>query len=370
MKFLQQTKQWACLGILAITLYSCSRDNDGFTGPEQPELSKPYDNGFFIIGEGSYGKSAGTVNFYAYGADTVATRVYEKENPGKITSNAAMTSTLQFAGIINGKLYLLSKINGPIVKVDAGTLKEEARYTQEASNWRSIVHVSGNTGLVSANDGVYYIDLTTLQVQSKLQTVSAVNSGDMIKTDNYIFVLQSNGVKIINVSSNNSFVKSFTNINRGLTTTPNGKVWGAVGTRLVAIDSKLDTAGVTIPVAVSSWGLDAPTILTASTKENAVFYHSGTKIYKYIDGNPGSLDQPFITINESPFMVYGAIRYDKNKDYLIVNGIKGYGNASTINYLLIYNASNGSLVKKIVYGGDETNLDFQKIYFPTLSVFH
>ncbi len=353
--------------ILTTGLYACKKDsvNDIQIDP----VAGKYDNGFFVIGEGSYGQSAGAVSFYRYGDDTLSIRAYEKENPGKILSNAAKTSTLQFASIINGSIYLMSKINGPIVKINEQTLKEEARYVQEASNWRSIIQVDGSRGLVSANDGVYQIDLNTLAVQNKLTTVGAVNTGDMWKKGDYVYLLQSNGAKIVS-GSNYSLVKSFSNINRGFAQTPNGKIWASTGSRLIAIDNNLDTAGVGLAVALGSFGLDAPTRITASTKENAVFYHSGKAIYKYIDGDKTSLAQPFINITEDPFMVYGAIRYDRNKDYIVVNGIQGYGAASTVNYLLIYNASTGALVKKIKYGGDGVTTDFTKIYFPDLAIFH
>lgn len=143
--------------ILTTGLYACKKDSVNDIQIDPP--AGKYDNGFFVIGEGSYGQSAGAVSFYHYGDDTLSIRAYEKENPGKILSNAAKTSTLQFASIINGSIYLMSKINGPIVKINEQTLKEEARYVQEASNWRSIIQVDGSRGLVSANDGVYQIDL-------------------------------------------------------------------------------------------------------------------------------------------------------------------------------------------------------------------
>ncbi|KEQ28205.1 hypothetical protein N180_00790 [Pedobacter antarcticus 4BY] len=353
--------------IVTTSLYSCKKDN--VDSPEIDPSGAKYDNGFFVIGEGSYARNAGAINFYRYGDDTLSIRAYEKENPGKILANNSQSSTLQFASVINNSIYLISKMNGPIVKVSASTLKEEARYVQETSNWRSIIQVDGNRGLLSAGDGVYQIDLNNLAIQNKLINVSAVNTGDMLKNGDYVYVLQSNGAKILS-ASNYSFVKSFSNLSRGFAETPNGKVWASTGSRLIAIDSKLDTVGVAIPVSLGSSGLDAPTRITASTKENAVFYHSGKSIYKYIDGNASTLAKPFITITEDPFMVYGAIRYDRNKDYIVVNGIQGYGAASTVNYLLIYNASTGALVKKIKYGGDGVTVDFSKIFFPDLTVFH
>ncbi|WP_114790234.1 DUF5074 domain-containing protein [Niabella yanshanensis] len=371
MMTLLQNKYLYHLSLIAVTAFlltACSKNDDLLIGGPDPVETAPYANGFFIITEGSYGQTAGTVHFYNYDADTVTTRVYEKENPGKLTSNAAKTSTLQFATVYSGKLFLMSKINGPLIRLDAATLKEEVRFNQETSNWRSLVGIKGAEGLVSANDGVYVINLNTLMPQYKLTSVSAVNSGDMLVSDNYVFLLQSNGAKIIS-GSNYSFVKGFSNINRGFAKTPNGKVWAATGSRLIAIDKNLDTAGIALPVTIGSFGLDAPTRLTASTKENAVFYHSGANIYKYVDGNAASLSQPFITIDIAPFMVYGSIRYDRNKDYIVVNGIQGYGGSSGVNYLLIYNASTGTLVKNIKYGNDGSVVDFNHIYFPGLAVF-
>lgn len=366
MKYFKHQQFFLATLVLTALLYSCKKDNNA---PTDATVALKYDNGFYIIGEGSYGQNAGAVNFYRYGDDTVSIRAYERENPGKILSNAAKTSTLQFASVINNSIYLMCKVNGPIVKINKQTLKEEARFNQETSNWRSIVQIDANRGLVSAADGVYQIDLSTLTVGSKLTSVGALNTGDMWKKDGYVYLLQSNGAKIV-TADNYSLVKSFSNISRGFAQTPNGKVWASTGTRLIGIDANLDTAGVALPVSIGSFGLDAPTRITASTKENAVFYHSGTAIYKYIDGTPSSLTQPFINITESPFMIYGAIRYDKNKDYIVVNGIQGYGAASTVNYLLIYNASTGALVKKIKYGGDGVTVDFTKIFFPDLTVFN
>lgn len=353
--------------ILATSFTACKKDQ--VSEPDLPAVTGKYAAGFFVIGEGSYGQSSGSINFYAYGADTLAIRAYEKENPGLLLSNSNKSSSLQFASIINGSIYLMCKGNGPIVKVNAYTLKEEGRYEAEGSNWRSILQVEENRGLISANDGVYQIDLSTITIGEKLNTLSASNSGEMLKKDQNIFVLQNNGAKVIS-STDFRLIKSFSNINRGFAITPNGKVWAATSSRLIAIDNKLDTTGVALTASIGTSGLDAPTRITASTQENAIFYHAGKAIYKYIDGNPASVKQPFITITESPFMLYGAIRYDKNKDYLVVNGIQGYGAASTINYLLIYNASSGALVKRIKYGGDGITVDFSKIFFNDLAVFH
>lgn len=352
---------------ISIIFFSCTKQ-DAFYKPRQnPQPVKgAYTDGIFIIGEGSYGRNSGTINFYHYGADTISTRVYEKANPGSILSNAAMSSTLQFATLYRDKLYLLSKINGPIVKVDAATLKEEARYVQETSNWRSLLPLSSTSGLVSAADGVYMIDLRTLAVQYKLPSLSAKTSGEMLKSNDNIFVLHDNGTKVLS-AGNYSLLKNYAGITRGFVQTPNGKVWGSTGSRLIAFDKNADTAGVALTVPVGS-GIDYPTKLTASTKENAIFYNSGKNIYKYIDGQPASALQPFITVDIEPFMPYGVIRYDSKKDYIIVTGIAGYGAAAGKNFFLLYNATTGAMVKKIQYGNDGSVVNFNDIYFPSLTV--
>lgn len=358
----------------AASIYSCKKDaelidNQYQEGSEKVD-DKPYSNGFFVITEGSLARTSGTINFYHYGDDTVRTYAYEKENPGKMTSNASKSSTLQFASMIDGKIYLLSKMNGPIVKLDANTLKEEARNASAGLNWRSILQINGDAGLVSASDGVYHIDLSDLTVGGKVSGFGTSNSGDMIKRGNQLFVLQSTGTKVVS-AVNYAVLKSNAGVKYGFAQTPNGKIWGSTGARLIAFDENLDTAGIKLPANVGSFGLDAPTRITASTKENAVFYHSGKKIYKYIDGDLKSLEQPFITIDIAPFMVYGVVRYDRNKDYLVVNGIQGYGVESEVNYCLIYNASTGELVKQIKYGEDGVGTpNFNHIYFPDLTIFN
>lgn len=331
------------------------------------EQDKGYTNGIFIITEGAYGRTSGTVNFYKYGEDTIRTKVYEQQNPNMMLSNSAKTSTLEFATLSEGKLYLISKVNGPIVKLNAITLEEEGRYVQESSDWRYLLPLSSNYGLISAKDGVYLINLQTLSVQNRILSLSATKSGEMILAGNYIFVLHDAGTKVLS-ARNFSLVKKFDGINQGFTRTPDGKVWASTGSRLISFDKNLDTVGVALTKNISSWGYDYPTKMTASTKENVVFYANGKSIYRYVVGNEESLTQPFITVDVDPFIQYAAPRYDKEKNYIIVNGISGYGALATKNYFLLYDATTGSLVKKIVYGGNGVDTDFNHIYFPALSV--
>ncbi len=56
--------------LLTTGLYSCKKDNAD--DPEIDPAAAKYENGFFVIGEGSYGQNAGTINFYGYGDDTLS----------------------------------------------------------------------------------------------------------------------------------------------------------------------------------------------------------------------------------------------------------------------------------------------------------
>ena len=60
---------------VTVLLFSCSKNDDFEIGGLDPVEAAPYAHGFFVITEGSYGQTSGTGQYYAYGADTIATRV-------------------------------------------------------------------------------------------------------------------------------------------------------------------------------------------------------------------------------------------------------------------------------------------------------
>ena len=333
-------------------------------------LTGAYANGFYLINEGWYGHGTGEVNFYSYATSSLQDSVFGVANPTKNLNPA--TSTLQFGRIFNGKLYLVSKVGGPLVVTDEGTLVESARIAASPTNdWRAFVGVDATHALVSSQTGIYPLSLPGLSVGTKLSGASISGQvGDMIKSGNYIFTLSaSSGVVILNASTN-VIAGTIPGMVVGFAKTSDGSVWCAGGTSLVKIDSStLATTTVTLPfTANSSWAAWHPGSIAASTAQNAVFivnngtWQGGTTIYKYVVGSPSSLLAPFITIATGKETYGAGVGYDASSNRLVVTTVQSGGTTNySVNDLVIYNAATGALISDLSYSG---------YWFPSLVVFH
>lgn len=312
-----------------------------------------YENGFFIANEGWFGTEPSSVNFYRYGADTIIQNIYKKENPA--ANIGAGGSNLQFAAIHNGKMYLVNKVGGSMVAVDAHTFKETGRTA--TGNWLAFTPLDNTKGLLSSTTGIYPVDLTNLTVGTAIPGITG-SMGDILKAGNYVFAIRTAGAVILNISDY-SIAKTINNVRMGFAQTPDGSVWCASSTGYVfkinpqtaAYDSTL--VSYSIP-ANSPW---QSTGMTASTAENAVFIRSGKNIYKH----PQSTSTPFYSI-ASDRQFYGkGIGYDPKSKQLIAMTIKGFGTNAAFNDLLFIDPVSAALNKKISY---------EHIYFPAMAVFH
>ena len=372
----------SCLILLAATAAtSCTKNLDRPFGTESLTtqtttkvqstlLTGPYSNGFYLINEGWYGHGTGEVNFFGYTSGSLQDSVFGVANPGKNLNPA--TSTLQFGTIFNSKLYLVSKVGGPLVVTDESTLVESARIAASPSNdWRAFVGLDATHALVSSETGVYPLTLPSLTVGTKLSgSPISGQVGDMILAGSNVYLLsETAGVVIINASTK-AIVKTIPAMVVGFTKTTDGAVWCAGGTSLVRIDpTTLATTTVTLPfTANSSWAAWHPGSITASTTQNAVFlvnngtWTGGTTIYKYVVGNPSSLSSPFITIASGKETYGSGVGYDHNNDHLVVTTVQSGGlNNYSVNDLVIYNATTGAQISDLAYSG---------FWFPSIAVFH
>lgn len=327
-----------------------------------------YENGFFIANEGWYGHGTGSVSFYRYDTQLKEDSITTKENPGKDLNPA--TSTVEYATIFNDKFYLLTKAHGPLVVMDAYSMKESGRVAAAStSDWRAFVGLDSGHALISSQTGVYPLDLNTLAVGTKLSTVSG-QIGDMIKAGNYIFVLSSSqGVVILN-ASDYSVAKTIGGMLVAFAQTPDGSVWAAGGTSLIKINpATLTVTTITVPFTVyGAWAAWHPGSITASTKDNIIFlaqnstFSGGKAVYKYVDGSPASLQSPFITIIAGKELYGCGIGYNAALNQLVINTVQsGFGANFAVNDLDFYDATSGTLVKDIPFSG---------YYFPAVNVFH
>ena len=324
-----------------------------------------YENGFFMINEGWFGHGTGTVGFYRYDTKAIEDSVFVKVNPDKDLKPES--STLEFGTIFNKKLFLVSKVGGPVVVADAYSLKEEKRIPAKGGNdWRAVVGIDENQALLTSGKGIFKLNLNTMELNGQIEGVTG-QVGDIVKANGYIFALSaSKGVIIINASTL-AVEKTIPGMVLGFAVTDDKKVWAAGGTKLINIDSNtLDVTEIALGFqAYGSWGAWHPGSITAA--KNDVFiarntsWTGGKEVYKYT-GTPASLTAPFITLTQSN-IVYGAgIGYDRKKNSLVVNTVnEGYGTNFEINNLYLFNADSGVKTQTISFSG---------YYFPAVSVFH
>jgi hypothetical protein len=337
-----------------------------------------YENGFFITNEGWYGTGAGILNFFRYDTQQLEDSVFNKVNPGK--DLGPIYSTLEFGTIYNNKLYLLAKYGGPLVAVDAFSLKETGRIASDPGNdFRALLPLDTTRALVSTGFGVFPLNLQTMTLGAAIPAISG-EADDMVKAGNYIFVLDGNGLDVLN-ASDYSIAKNFSNISVGFAVTTDGTVWAAgsvidpntgiaLDSNLVKINpSTLDTTNIHLPFDVNgTFGLWHPGSIVASTKENAVFlaynipYEDGTTIYKYVAGNPASLAVPYITLPLDHELYGAGIGYDASRNQLVTTVVQsGFGNNSAFNDLDFYDGTARTGLRDIPYKG---------YFFPSQIIFH
>ncbi|MEA9413377.1 DUF5074 domain-containing protein [Flavobacterium sp. PL02] len=324
-----------------------------------------YENGFFMINEGWFGHGTGTVGFYRYDTRVIEDSVFVKVNPDKDLKPAS--STLEFGTIINKKLFLVSKVGGPVVVADAYSLKEEKRVPAKGGNdWRAVVGIDENQALLTSGKGIFKLNLNTMEVNGQIEGVTG-QVGDVVKANGYIFALSaSKGVIVINASTL-AVEKTIPGIVLGFAVTDDKKVWAAGGKNLISIDSNtLEVKEIALGFqAYGSWGAWHPGSITAA--KNDVFiakngsFSGGKEIYKYT-GTPESLTAPFITLTNSNILYGAGIGYDRKKNTLVVNTLNsGFGVNFSINNLYIFNADSGEKTASVNFSG---------YYFPAVSVFH
>lgn len=351
-------------GLLIIAFASCKKDAAII---DDVKSSGKYDNGFFIVNEGWFGHGTGEVNFYDYSSGKLTDSLFKRENPDKNLN--PITSTLQFGALYNGKIYLVSKVNGPMVAVDATTFKETGRIEAKGGNdWRAFIGLDANTGLLSSSSGVYVLNLNNMTANTKL-AASAGQVGDMLKAGNYIYThSQTDGAVIYN-ATDFSLVKKIKGIRLGFSQTPNGRVWYASDKFLYSADpATLSTDSVALTfTGNASWGAWHSSSMVASTKENAVYilktgsFGGGSDIYKYISGNTASLDKAFASLPANQIFYGKGVGFDAKLNQVVITSVQtGFGQNYAINHLYFFDAQSGELKKTVDYSG---------FHFPALLIF-
>lgn len=146
-----------------------------------------YTKGVFIVNEDWYGHQNSTVN-YLLPDDPDGNwwhyRVIQTENPG-----VELGCTNQYGAIWNGRFYLIAKqakdpgasvTGGRISIADAATMKmiKQLELIDPSGNQcdgRAFVGVSDTKGYVSSSNGVWVLDLTTLDITGQVEGTANPN---------------------------------------------------------------------------------------------------------------------------------------------------------------------------------------------------
>lgn len=368
------------ISILSVLFTGCTKDavepTDPMVDPVE-ELGK-YENGFFLIHEGWFGHGTGSVSYYDYTTGKITDSVFQKENPGK--NFEPTSSTVQYGAIFNKNLYIVSKVNGPVVVADAKTLKEVGRIpAKKGNNWRAFTGIDENKGLLSSSQGVYIVNLKDMSVNLKLAGLSG-QAGDMLKTNKHVFVhTQKEGSIVYNVEDL-SIAHEIKDVSLGFVETPNKKVWFTTKNFLVNINTETFKAdSIVLPFTpASTWSTWFSSPIIASTSENAIFlikapgFGGGKELYKYVDGDITSLEKPFIITAPMQSFYKKNLGFDKKQNQIVTTTIQdGYGANYAINNLNFYDAITGELKKTIPFN-KKTDSEGNDVsyYFTAMPVFH
>lgn len=366
--------------LFAIFFAGCKKDNVELipeTEAPKQEIGK-YENGFFLIHEGWFGHGTGSVSFYDYSTGEIADSVFQKENPGKDFNPT--NSTVQYATIFEENLYIVSKVNGPVVVANAKTLKEVGRIPAKAGNdWRAFLGIDENTGLLSSSDGIHLVNLKSMTPYARLSGISG-QTGDMLKTDKYIFALSQKDGAVIYNRADYSVAKQIKGVTIGFAQTPNKKIWYTANKYLISLDPEsLKADSVQLPfTSNTTWFTWYSSPIIASTKENDIYiqkapaFGGGKEIYKYVEGDISSLSKPFITTPEKQSFYKKNIGYDGRLNQIVTTTVQdGYGANYAVNKLYFYDAKTGELIKQMPFNKkvDSEGNDVS-YYFTAMPVFH
>lgn len=127
---------------LSLSFFSaCNKTTDPVT-PQPASIGK----GVFVLSEGLFGNANASLTFYNTDVDTVANNLFYKAN------NAPIGDVGQNLALADGKLYLVVNNSNYIYKVDANTLKYEAK-VEEFYSPREMCVVAPNKAYVSDLQG-------------------------------------------------------------------------------------------------------------------------------------------------------------------------------------------------------------------------
>lgn len=348
--------------LLFIGFVSCSDDdidNNGTIIDDETvviEDSKPSavipSQGFYIVNEDWFGHDDGSVNYFKNDGSIIY-RAYRAANNGD-----KFGVTTQYGAAYGDNLYFVSKQGNRLVVADNKTMKKKAVITDLKGDGRSFLGVNSEKAYIGTSSGVMIFDIQKLETTELLKGISG-QVGNMVLSGTRAFVLvQGKGVYVIDTTKDNqeNLIAGAFNC---MTQSKDGNVWIGAGAKLIKVDpftletSEIALQGTTIS---GSWGAWNAGSLCASTKENVLYWASGSNVAKY-SIETGSLDTKLYTLGRDEENIQlafyaSALRVDPISDKLVlIVKRSGWGANGSFNWVHIVN-KDGSLEKSIEVLGD------------------
>lgn len=161
---------------IGVSLISCEPDK---------KTTGAYENGAFIVNEGSFGNSNGSVSYYSNSTDSVYNNIFQT------TNNRGLGDVVQSLRVYNGNAYIVVNNSNKIEIADRYSFEEKGVISELPSPRYMAFH--GNKAYVSCwgDNSVKVIDLNTQSVTSSI--ASSVGPEKMIVHNNKLYVANTGG---------------------------------------------------------------------------------------------------------------------------------------------------------------------------------
>ena len=336
-----------------------------------------YKGGFFVINEGSYGRTTGSVDYFADGSARTP-HVYQTANPGKELGN-----TTEYGVKWGADYYFVSKQVRTLVKVSAADFKDAGQYTPAVAgseaDGRSFAGIDDNYGVYTTSNGAYVVDLNTFKSVAYLEgskgtgaTGMSAQCGGAITAGNYIFVINiQDGVYVYSKADRSPVrTEALCPAHIGFVQSKDGKIWASDGPSLYCIDpGTLSVTKTDLPAGLSvytdQWAWK-PAMFDASATENALYFASAGEdyaardIYRYQIGNTASLSQPFAKGKATDFLYAGGFRVDPSNGDIVAT-FTGASWGDNQNKLVVFDGKTGA---------EKSRLEYSEYVFPAMVMFN
>lgn len=335
-----------------------------------------YKGGFFVLNEGSFNKTMGSVDYFA-DANTRTPKVYRAANPGKELGN-----TTEYGLNWNGNYYFVSKQGRTLVKASASDFKDQGEFAAaiagSEADGRSFAGINENYGVYTTSEGAYIVDLNAFKSTKYLEgskgtgsTGMSAQCGGAITAGNYIFVINIEDGVLVYSKSDYSLVRSdLCPAHIGFVKSKDGNIWASDGAKLYSINpSTLAVTETELPsglaVYTDQWAWK-PAMFDASATENVLYFASAganfevRDIYKYKIGDASSLAQPFAKGGATDFLYGGGFRVNpENGD--IVATFTGESWGDNQNKLVVFDGQTGA---------EKSRMTYEEYVFPAMVLFN